>query len=85
MPAHPDIMSSKPMETKAARCDFKARLRMRNAYFANLLISLMVLEVKQKARRTKMTDNRVESSAPGRPAGSPIFFLAVLVHDALGR
>jgi hypothetical protein len=82
MPAHPDIMSSKPMETKAARCDFKARLRMRNAYFANLLISLMVLEVKQKARRTKMTDKRVESSAP---AGSPIFFLTVLVHDALGR
>jgi hypothetical protein len=82
MPAHPDIMSSKPMETKAARCDFKARLRMRNAYFVKLLISVMVLEVKQKARRTKMTDNRVVSSAP---AGSPIFFLAVLVHDALGR
>jgi hypothetical protein len=82
MPAHPDIMSSKPMETKAARCDFKARLRMRNAYFVKLLISVMVLEVKQKARRTKMTDSRVESSAP---AGSPIFFLAVLVHDALGR
>ena len=82
MPAHPDIMSSKPMETKAARCDFKARLRMRNAYFVKLSISVMVLEVKQKARRTKMTDNRVESSAP---AGSPIFFLAVLVHDALGR
>jgi len=55
---------------------------MRNAYFVKLLISVMVLEVKQKARRTKMTDNRVESSAP---AGSPIFFLAVLVHDALGR
>jgi hypothetical protein len=45
---------------------------MRNAYFANLLISLMVLEVKQKARQTKMKDNRVESSAS---AGSPIFFL----------
>jgi hypothetical protein len=52
MPAHPDIMSSKPMETKAARCGLKARLRMKNAYFGKLITSLMVLEVKQKARRT---------------------------------